>query len=78
MITYNQCNYIQQAVESALNQQTDFEYEIVIGDDYSTDGTRVILQALQRTHPERIKLLLHEQNLGLEGKRNLVATLKSC
>ncbi|HEX8999977.1 MAG TPA: glycosyltransferase, partial [Blastocatellia bacterium] len=57
VITYNQENYIRQAIESILHQRTDFEYEIVVGEDKSTDGTRQILFDLHKEYPGRINLL---------------------
>jgi glycosyltransferase involved in cell wall biosynthesis len=39
IITYNQREYIGKAIESALMQEVNFPYEIIIGDDCSTDGT---------------------------------------
>lgn len=78
MITYNHEKVIAQAVTSALTQETSFDYEIVIGEDCSTDGTRAFLLDFQRQHPDRIRLLLHEKNLGLFGKYNLVQTLAAC
>jgi glycosyltransferase involved in cell wall biosynthesis len=77
--TYNQEKYVTQAVESALRQQADFPFEIVIGDDCSTDHTRDILKALSKSHPERIRLWLRDQKgEGLPGKINFVETLKAC
>lgn len=76
--TYNHEKYIAQAVESALNQKVNFSYEIVIGEDCSTDRTRQIVVALKEAHPEKIRLLLHEKNLGRWGKFNFVETLKAC
>lgn len=76
MIAYNHEKYIVQAVESALMQQTDFDYEIVIGEDCSTDGTRALLVNLQKEHPGKIRLLLPERNLGMMP--NFIATLKAC
>jgi glycosyltransferase involved in cell wall biosynthesis len=83
VITYNQAEFIGQALDSALNQKASFEWEIVVGDDCSTDGTREILQSYARQHPERIRLLLHPRRLGphklgLEGKNNLLATYRAC
>jgi glycosyltransferase involved in cell wall biosynthesis len=78
MITYNHAPFVEQAVRSALTQQTDFDYEVVIGDDASTDGTREILLRLQVEHPERLRLILHEQNLGFLGKHNGVAVKRAC
>ena len=43
MITYNQDQFVGQAIESVLSQQVDFEYELVIGEDCSTDRTREII-----------------------------------
>jgi len=76
MITYNHERYVAQAVASALEQQTRFDFEIVIGDDCSTDATRAILIDLQRRHPDRIRLLLRDANIGMH--HNLVQTLKAC
>lgn len=77
--TYNHEKYLTQAVESALRQQVDFPFEIVIGDDCSTDQTRDILQALSKSHPNRIRLSLRDQKgEGLPGKINFVETLKAC
>ncbi|MCX5829841.1 MAG: glycosyltransferase [Deltaproteobacteria bacterium] len=78
IITYNQDKYISQAVKSAVEQCVNFEYEVVIGDDCSTDNTRNILLTFQAQYPDRVKLLLHDRNLGLKGKNNFVATLKAC
>jgi len=75
-ITYNHEAYIAEAVESALKQQTNFEYEIVIGEDCSTDRTRQILTELRDRHPDKIHLLLQEKNLG--PNRNMVDVLKLC
>lgn len=65
MITYNHEKFIEQAVNSALMQETDFDYEIIIGEDCSTDRTREILIELQKQHPDKIKLVLNPQNLGM-------------
>lgn len=76
MITYNHERFIAQAVESALMQQTNFDFEIVVGEDCSTDGTRAILLELQDRHPDKIRLLLRETNLG--ACRNSILTWNAC
>lgn len=76
MPTYNHEAYIRQAVESAVGQQTNFAFELVVGEDCSTDGTRAILLELQQAHPQIVRLLLQEQNLG--GPRNFAATFAAC
>lgn len=54
--TYNLENYIKQTMESVLSQNTDFPYEILIGDDGSTDGTLEILKNYQEKYPEMIQV----------------------
>lgn len=61
-ITYNQEKYIKEAIESFLNQKTDFEYEIVIHDDASTDNTVKILKEYQQKYPDKIILILEKEN----------------
>jgi len=76
IITYNHEKYIAQAIESALMQKTNFDYEIVIGEDCSTDKTRDIVIEYAKKYPEKIKPILNEENLGAIA--NLVKTLKHC
>lgn len=61
---YNHAGYIIQCVQSVLDQKGDFEIEILVGDDGSSDETRHILSGLAESHPDRIKLFFHPQNLG--------------
>ncbi len=74
--TYNHEKVIGQAIESALDQVTDFEYEIVIGEDGSTDRTRSICRMYQDRFPHRIRLLCREHNLGL--MENFPQTFLEC
>jgi glycosyltransferase involved in cell wall biosynthesis len=60
--TYNHEKYISQALDSILMQETDFDYEIVVLEDCSTDATREILSAYKRDHPDKIRLRLAERN----------------
>lgn len=76
MVTYNQERYIAQAIESALAQRTTFPFEIVIGEDCSTDTTRTIVRDFASRHPDRIRLRLAEKNEG--GKRNFMQTFAEC
>jgi glycosyltransferase involved in cell wall biosynthesis len=64
-ITYNHEAFIAQTVDSFLMQQTDFEVEIIIGEDCSKDGTRQILLDYQARYPDKIRLLLHDANIGM-------------
>jgi glycosyltransferase involved in cell wall biosynthesis len=77
VITYNHASFIGRALDGVLCQETDFEWEIIISEDCSTDGTREIVQDFARLHPERARLLLSDSNLndntvvrrGLEAAR---------
>jgi glycosyltransferase involved in cell wall biosynthesis len=64
MITYNHANYIGKAIESVLMQVTEYSYELVIADDFSTDGTRETISIYQEKYPQKIKLLLENKNVG--------------
>ena len=63
VMTYNHANFIAQALDSVLMQQVNFDYEILISEDCSTDGTREIVIAYQKQFPQKIRLLLSEQNI---------------
>ena len=67
MITYNHEPYIRQALDSVLMQVTDFEYEIVIGEDASQDKTRDICFQYQQRYPEKIRVLWSEKNVFNNG-----------
>jgi len=68
VITYNQEKYIRQCINSILNQIVDFNYEIIIGDDCSTDGTRDIVMELTKEYPEKIRYIF--QNINTGGTKN--------
>ncbi len=63
--TYNLEKYIEQTLNSILSQKTSFDFEILVGDDCSTDGTREILLAYKERFPEKIKLHLQQKNVGV-------------
>ncbi|HIE44902.1 MAG TPA: glycosyltransferase [Flavobacteriaceae bacterium] len=75
-ITYNHELFIAQAIDSFLMQETDFDFEIVIGEDCSTDNTRKIIEEYQKTHPKKIRLLPSNKNLGIEA--NFYRTTQAC
>ena len=76
MLAYNHSQYIRQAIDSILMQETTFEFEIVIGEDCSTDNTREILREYQQKYPQIIRVLFHENNVGIH--KNFELTLKNC
>ena len=63
VMTYNHARFIGQALDSALNQRTSFDYEILVSEDCSTDGTRETVIAYRSRYPDRIRLLLSEKNV---------------
>jgi len=76
MITYNHEPYIRQAIEGVLMQQCNFTFELVIGEDFSSDATRLICEEYSKKHPGIIKLLPSVTNHGMI--RNFLRTLNSC
>lgn len=64
MLTYNHADYIREAIESVVQQITDFRFELVIGDDASTDGTSRICEEMAARYPKIIRYYRHEINLG--------------
>ena len=63
MVTYNHERFIAQAIESVLMQKTAFRYELVIGEDCSSDATRAIVKDFERRYPSQIRVLF----AGLHG-----------
>jgi glycosyltransferase involved in cell wall biosynthesis len=76
IITYNQQAYIAQCIDAALSQQIQGEYEIVIGDDCSTDGTTAICRQYAEKYPEVIRFIERGKNLGMNG--NWTETIHAC
>ena len=72
VLTYNQKNTVARALDSVLCQQCDFSYEILIGDDASSDGTQAILSEYANKY-DNITLFAREQNVGVT--RNAYDTL---
>lgn len=64
LITYNHAPYIRQAIEGVLMQKTTFEFDLIIADDCSTDGTREIVKGYREKFPTKIELILQERNVG--------------
>jgi glycosyltransferase involved in cell wall biosynthesis len=75
MLVYNHEKYIREAIQSVLDQETDFPFEIVIGEDCSTDLTRDIVFRFQRNHPDKIKVITSDKNVGM--RQNEFRTLNA-
>jgi glycosyltransferase involved in cell wall biosynthesis len=76
MTTYNQARYIAQAIDSVLMQKVDFDFELIIIEDCSTDGTREIVIDYHRRNPELIRLVLAEKNRN--DSRNFAREVETC
>lgn len=74
--SYNRADTVGQTIDSILAQKVDADVEIVIGDDCSTDNAREVLLKYKEQHPDTIKLLFHEQNMGLGA--NWATCVKAC
>lgn len=75
MITYNHERYIQQAIEGVMMQVCSYPFQLVLGEDCSTDNTRKICEEFTKTN-NRIRLLPKKQNLGIT--KNFIRTLEAC
>jgi glycosyltransferase involved in cell wall biosynthesis len=74
--TYNHAKYLAQCLEGILNQKGDFQMEVIIGDDASTDNTRQIAEQYQARYPGIIFVLPLMENLG--STKNLKRCLDAC
>ncbi len=68
--------FIAQAIESVLMQETDFPFELVIGEDCSTDKTPEIVERFAALRPDVIRAVLNKKTSDLS--RNFGATLERC
>ena len=64
VVTYNQERYIRQCLQSLVDQKTNFDFEVIVADDCSTDGTRVIVRDFVEKYPEAIRPIFHNENIG--------------
>lgn len=71
-ITYNQKEYIRDALEGFLMQKTDFRYEVIIHDDASTDGTTEIIKEYAEKYPTIIKPIYEEENQYSKGVKRIL------
>lgn len=76
MVTYNQQDYISQAIESALNQKATFSFQLIISEDCSTDNTVLICKKYADSYPDKILFIQNKANLGLA--RNYEKAFNAC
>jgi len=63
--TYNHEKFIKQALESIVSQKTNFKFEILVGDDCSTDKTPLIINSIHLEHPDKIIPIIRNKNIGV-------------
>ncbi len=83
IIAYQNAPYISECIDSVLMQKTNFPFEICIGEDGSTDGTREICLEYQEEHPDKVRVFLWDRSdpkrKGLPPARfNFIETMKRC
>lgn len=76
IITYNQEDYIAQTLDSIISQKHKYDYEIIIGDDHSSDGTSKICKEYAEKYPDTIKYIYNDPNLGVI--KNYYNVLSNC
>ena len=72
-VCYNQVDFIERTIQGFLAQKTSFPFEIIIGDDFSTDGSVKIIQDYYKRNYDKIKPIFRNQNIG--GSSNLINCL---
>lgn len=74
VVTHNQEKYISQCLGSIMAQETNFDFEVIVGDDCSTDGTQKIINEFAARYPNIIKPVFHKENIG--PCNNLISVYK--
>lgn len=72
-ITYNHAPYIRECLDGFMMQQCDFEFEVLIHDDVSTDGTQEVIKEYQKKYPDVIKPIFQTENQWSKGVRGMMA-----
>ncbi len=62
---YNQQAYVTQSMLSVLRQQCDFDFELIVGEDASTDHTAEVCREIQAAFPDKVVLICNEENKGV-------------
>lgn len=67
LVVFNQEPYLRQAIESCLSQNTNFDYEIIIHDDLSSDNSAKIIREYAKAHPDIITPIIQTMNQFSKG-----------
>lgn len=71
--TYNQEKFIGQALDSFIAQKTNFDFEICVYDDASTDNTPNIIREYEKKYPDKFNVFYQKENQYSQGVRLLIA-----
>jgi len=74
----NRQKTIAEAVGSALEQKTDFSFNVIVVDNHSDDGTTRILERLADEHDQLVHMIPEQQDLGIGGCWNLAVQSEHC
>lgn len=74
--SYKHSKYIRKCIDSILEQEVDFKYEIIVGDDCSNDGTEEILRDYEKRYPDVFTIIINPVNLG--PTKNSINIKKQC
>ena len=78
VLCFRHAKYLKQCLDSILSQKTDFDFEIIIGDDASDDDSPLIIKEYQENNPDKIsQVFLHQQNFGDFGRTNALIIQKA-
>lgn len=66
-LTYNHIKFIRQALQSFVMQKTTFDFEVIVHDDASTDGTTDIIREFAEKYPSIIKPVFQTENQWSKG-----------
>ncbi|PIY68584.1 hypothetical protein COY90_05200, partial [Candidatus Roizmanbacteria bacterium CG_4_10_14_0_8_um_filter_39_9] len=71
-LAYNQERFIKQTLNSFFMQKTNFDFEVIIHDDASTDNTVTIIKKYQKKYPGKIKAVFQKENQFSKGVCNIM------
>lgn len=76
MTAYNSAPWLPRSIESVFKQHTQFDFELVLGDDCSTDETPTVLKVMQQRYGPRLRILPRDAKLGMQ--RNYLDVFEQC
>jgi len=83
VVTYQHADFIKECLDSILMQQTAFPFEVIVGEDDSTDGTQDLCKVFAENHPDKVRLFLRSRkdviyiNSQPTGRFNSIENLRA-